>query len=169
MITLHDIKNIRDAVSNTNYTIDIPVLDSLLKHIDDLTVDDDTKLVKEAIELLRLQKNEIIQKRERIDTIRFWIFSTVVPAIPLFFLFFLFFHLIGLDTQGPNSYMYRDPVVARYSISIMATIMVTVVISLIVYVFQLQRDKKHYDLETDKTTSLLNDINYKIDFLEKSL
>jgi len=109
---------------------------------------------------------KLSKKRERIDTIRFWIFSTVVPAIPLFF---LFFHLIGLDTQGPNSYMYRDPVVARYSISIMATIMVTVVISLIVYVFQLQRDKKHYDLETDKTTSLLNDINYKIDFLEKSL
>lgn len=43
MITLHDIKNIRDAVSNTNYTIDIPVLDSLLKHIDDLTPKEELK------------------------------------------------------------------------------------------------------------------------------
>lgn len=127
---------------------------------------DDVKLVKDAIELLRLQKGEIIQKRKKIDTIRFWIFSTVVPAIPLFF---LFFYLVGLDVHGSNSYMYTHPEESHYFLTIISTVVVTTLFSFVMFVFQLKRDKRHYDLETDKTTNLLNDINYNIDILEKSL
>lgn len=64
---------------------------------------DDVKLIKEAMRLLKYQKDEIIEKRKKIDNMRFWIFSIVLPAIPLYF---LSFYLIGLDIEGPNSHMY---------------------------------------------------------------
>jgi len=124
-------------------------------------VDDDTKLVKEAIELLRLQKNEIIQKRKRIDNIRFWTFHFIIPFIVMSIIIFNSF--TQTQTHGVDS------IEGQYFFTLIYSTMISGLILLGSFIFYAERDKHYYDLETDKTTSLLNDINYKIDFLEKSL
>ena len=61
MITLHDIKNIRDASRKTIYTIDIPVLDSLLTRIDDLTPKEELK----AWQIILGNLNTIVYESKR--------------------------------------------------------------------------------------------------------
>ena len=128
------------------------------------TIEEDKLLVVDAIRYLKLTKNEVIKKRKLIDTIRFWTFSYVLPVIPLYF---LFFYWIGLDTQGPESYRYKDPEAALYFMTIVFSNIIAGLIAMLTFIFQLKREKTHYELESDKTTRILRQIDNELETLYK--
>lgn len=120
---------------------------------------DDVELVKNAIHILETVKMDIIKKRKKIDNIRFWIFHFIIPFIVMFIILFNSF----TPTHG------IDSIEAQYFFALTYSTMITGLILLGSFIFYAKRDKRHYDLETDKTTNMLNEIYYKIDILEKSL